>query len=131
MNSVGTRFIVGFVGSLVGLLAFSFVVLSIPMTSMLVMAFVFASVLVGIVSVCSKSRFFHAGHGIIVFGFVIIIIAGALVAGGVNLTMQGNVIEKSYQLPSMIYNYLLLSLGAGFVMVILGMYISWRKWVKT
>ena len=125
MNS-GGRFIAGFIGTMILLIFVSMFYFNLPIDSTLIMVFLFSSVIVGILFAL-KSRGVHAGHLVTGLGIIILIVSGTIVSGAIDLTVNGEVRQKLWEIPQSLFTQLVVLIGVGLLMVFAGLFISWKK----
>ena|SRR3990167_5911789 len=124
MNT-GSRFITGMVSSLVVLFFISIMFLNLPVDSNLVMVFLFVSIVIGILFVI-KSRI-HSGHSLLVFGIVVLLVSSVIVAGAIDFPVNGVMKNKSWDLPSNIFTYMLLIMALGIIMFLAGIWVTVKR----
>ena len=128
MNS-GGRFIAGFIGTMILLIFVSMSYFNLPIDSTLIMVFLFSSVIVGIL-LALKSRGVHAGHSVTGLGIIILIVSGTIVSGAIDLTVNGETRSKLWEIPQSLFTQLVVLIGVGLLLLVVGLFISWKKMIN-
>ena len=128
MNS-GGRFIAGFIGTIILLIFVSMFYFNLPIDSTLITVFLFSSLIVGIL-LALKSRGVHAGHSVTGLGIIILIVSGTIVAGAIDLTVNGEVRSKLWEVPQSLFTQLVILIGVGLLLFVVGLFISWKKMIN-
>ena len=128
MNS-GGRFIIGFIGTMILLIFVSMFYFNLPIDSTLIMVFLFSSVIVGIL-LALKSRGVHAGHSVTGLGIIILIVSGTIVSGAIDLTVNGETRPKLWEIPQSLFTQLVILIGVGLLLLVVGLFISWKKMIN-
>ena len=128
MNS-GGRFLAGFIGTMIILIFVSMFYFSLPMDSTLITVFLFSSLVVGIL-LALKSRGVHAGHSVSGLGIIILIVSGTIVSGAIDITVGGEVRQKLWEIPQSLFTQLVVLIGVGLLLLVVGLFISWKKMIN-
>ena len=128
MNS-GGRFIAGFIGTMILLIFVSMFYFNLPMDSTLITVFLFSSLIVGVL-LALKSKGVHAGHSVTGLGLIILIVSGTIVAGAIDLTVSGEVRSKLWEIPQSLFTQLVILIGVGLLLLVSGLFISWKKMIN-